>query len=315
MKKGGSRNYNYMKKSLLIFLILGILTVIDARSQDTIRVLAIGNSFSADAVENHLYELGRQEGVTFIIGNLYIGGCSLQRHWQNAQDDKPDYEYRKINATGKLRVTKQATLMKGITDERWDYVTFQQNSPNSGFLDTYFPYLDQLTAYVREHTTNPGVKLVFHQTWAYAWDSDHADFPRYNRDQKLMYRSIIKASTKAAAKAGIRYIIPSGTAIQNGRSSFIGDRFCRDGYHLKLDLGRYTAASTWFEFLTGRSVIGNGYAPTTLTPLEVITVQRAAHEAVARPFEVTTIRLSDRRWSSPSPTFAEDFPTWLRSNP
>ena len=52
MKKGGSRNYNYMKKSLLIFLILGILTVIDARSQDTIRVLAIGNSFSADAVEN-----------------------------------------------------------------------------------------------------------------------------------------------------------------------------------------------------------------------------------------------------------------------
>ena len=55
----------------------------------TIRVLAIGNSFSEDAVEQYLYELGQDAGVDFVIGNLYIGGCPLQRHWNNVENDAP----------------------------------------------------------------------------------------------------------------------------------------------------------------------------------------------------------------------------------
>lgn len=37
-------------------------------------------------------------------------------------------------------------------------------------------------------------------------------------------------------------IIPTGTAIQNARTSFVGDHMNRDGYHLDLKIGRYTAA-------------------------------------------------------------------------
>ena len=37
--------------------------------------------------------------------------------------------------------------------------------------------------------------------------------------------------------------------IQNGRSTALGDTFNRDGYHLELTYGRYTAACTWFETL------------------------------------------------------------------
>ncbi len=282
-----------MKKYILFYWIFIVLATINAWSQDTIKVLAIGNSFSADAVENYLYELGQGEGVTFIIGNLYIGGCSLERHRGNAKNNKAEYSYRKINSAGEKSITPDISLIQGITDENWDYITFQQNSPNSGLFETYFPYLTQLTAFVKEHSNNPKVKFVFHQTWAYAKDSEHKEFPRYNKDQKQMYDAIIKASREAASEAGIKKIIPSGTAIQNGRSSFIGDRFCRDGYHLSLDLGRYTAACTWFESLTGKSVVGNPFAPVTIPPLEVITIQHAAHEAVLNPFEVTTIKLGD----------------------
>ena len=39
---------------------------------DVVKILAIGNSFSADAVEQELYGLFAAEGKKVIIGNLYI---------------------------------------------------------------------------------------------------------------------------------------------------------------------------------------------------------------------------------------------------
>ena len=45
--------------------------------QKTVRILAIGNSFSQDAVEQYLHELAEAEGISTIIGNMFIGGCCL----------------------------------------------------------------------------------------------------------------------------------------------------------------------------------------------------------------------------------------------
>lgn len=278
-----------MKKYISVFWIFIVLSIVKVWAQDTIRVLTIGNSFSVDAVENYLYELGQEEGITFVIGNLYIGGCSLERHWNNVANNKSEYSYRKIESTGTKQATPNVSLLEGVVDENWDYISFQQNSGNSGIEETYFPYLTLLTSNVSKHALNPNVQFLFHQTWAYAKDSKHKEFPKYNKDQKYMYESIVLAVREATRKAGIKIIVPSGTAIQNGRYSFIGDRFCRDGYHLRLDLGRYTAACTWFETLTGKTVVGNPFAPSTITSLEAATVQTAAHLAVLNPFSVTTV--------------------------
>lgn len=38
-------------------------------------------------------------------------------------------------------------------------------------------------------------------------------------------KRLLETTRKAARKVGIEIIIPAGTAIQNGRSSFIGDHF------------------------------------------------------------------------------------------
>lgn len=69
----------------------------------TVRILAIGNSFSQDAVEQYLHELAEAEGISTIIGNMFIGGCSLERHVKNARDNAPAYAYRKIGTDGKKR--------------------------------------------------------------------------------------------------------------------------------------------------------------------------------------------------------------------
>ena len=95
-----------------------------------------------------------------------------------------------------------------------------------------------------------------------------------------MYTSIVDAVKKAANLVGIKKIIPSGTAIQNARTSFIGDHMNRDGYHLDLTIGRYTAACTWFEALTHQNVTENPYSPEGMDPIHKKAAQMAAHNAI-----------------------------------
>ena len=78
-----------MKRLSIILTTLLVSIVSWATPRDTVRILAIGNSFSEDAVEEHLYNLAKEEGVPVIIGNMYIGGCPLERHVNNARKDAP----------------------------------------------------------------------------------------------------------------------------------------------------------------------------------------------------------------------------------
>lgn len=54
------------------------------------KVLSIGNSFSCDA-HRYLYELAKEEGVEIETTNLYIGGCSLEMHFENLINDSKNY--------------------------------------------------------------------------------------------------------------------------------------------------------------------------------------------------------------------------------
>ena len=85
-------------------------------NNDTIKVLAIGNSFSQDAVEQYLHELGEAEGITMIIGNMFIGGCSLERHVQNIRNNAPAYAYRKVEKDGEKTETRSMTIEKALAE-------------------------------------------------------------------------------------------------------------------------------------------------------------------------------------------------------
>ena len=166
-------------------------------------------------------------------------------------------------------------------------MSLQQASSLSGQIETYEPWLTELYGYVKSRVGKK-TRIIFHQTWAYSCDSDHKGFANYDRDQMKMYLSIVGASRKAARLVGIKTIVPSGTAVQNARTSFIGDNMTRDGYHLDLKWGRYTAACAWFEKLFG-NVTGNPYAPDGVSPEYRAAAQKAAREAVRHPFKVTEI--------------------------
>lgn len=243
----------------------------------TIRVLAIGNSFSQDAVEQNLYELAKAQGDSLVIGNAYIAGCSIERHYTNLKKDTAAYDYRKVVGGVKAKRFK-ATLKSIIRDEHWDLITFQQASPLSGQADT-FVFLLSLKRLVQTYASNLNVQFAWHMTWAYADDFDGKNFAAYDYNQRTMYSDIVSAMLTVLPSVGIQRIIPSGIAIQLARYRF-GDVLTRDGYHLSYTLGRYTAACTWCEFLTGRNVDGNPWHPDTLTDEEALSCQQCAHEAI-----------------------------------
>lgn len=272
-------------KYQIVLLILAFLFMAVGVEAKTIRILAIGNSFSEDALETYLHGLAKANGDTVIIGNLFIGGCSLEKHWSNA-NNRAVYSYRKIGVSG-AKATSTRSMQYAIQNEKWDYITLQQVSHWAGMYETYFPYITNLINYIKSKATNPNVEIGLHQTWAYAKTSTHSGFSNYSKNQMQMYEAIVNAVQRVAEDTGISLIIPSGTAIQNGRTSFVGDVFCRDGYHLDYYIGRYTAACVWYEMLLGKSALGNSRVPAGLSPLRVEIAQMAAHYAVQNPFSIT----------------------------
>lgn len=257
--------------------------------EKVIKILAIGNSFSEDALEQYFYGLANAGGYKVIIGNLYIGGAPLDLHWKNVQEDKDVYEYRKIGLDGKKERFPKTSISKAIADEQWDYISLQQASPKSGLFETYLEPLPLLFDYVKGKATNPKVKFVWHQTWAYAQTSTHSGFASYGKDQMKMYQSIMDASKKAMKLVPFDILVPSGTAIQNARTK-LGDVLCRDGYHLDLNIGRYIASCTWYEAIFKQNVVGNTYRPEKVTEEQAAIGQQAAHEAVKKPFKVSKIK-------------------------
>ena len=282
-----------MKKlslAILLCLCLDVRAQVDSLLQDgIIRVLAIGNSFSQDAVEQYLWELANEVGVKMIVGNAYRGGQGFQSHWIDVTEANNTFEYRKV-VNGRRTNRPRTALADIVTDEPWQFITFQQVSQESGLTTTFEPYLSYLIQYTQGLQTNPNAAYGYHQTWAYSHDSTHGGFANYGNRQEVMYDSICAAVQYALqTHSEFSFVVPSGTAIQNARTTYLGDNMNRDGYHLDLKMGRYTAACAWFETITGISPVGLSYHPNGMDFLAAHTCQVAAHEAVARPFQHTVL--------------------------
>ena len=263
-----------MRRLTLFIVLPSLLLVALTGFARRLKVLAVGNSFSADAVEQFLWELAAEAGDTLTIGNAYIGGCNIDRHVANFEKNAPAYSYRLIE-NGALNATEGVTLQGIIADKEWDIISLQQSSPLSGNASSYVN-LPLLISYVKGTMPNKDAEIVWHNTWAYANDFDSDNFKYYGYSQEAMYDSIMNVTATIIPKAGISRVVPSGVAIQNAREVF-GDVLNRDGYHLAIPLGRYVAACTWAEFLTGCDVRTLSFKPEGVSEEEATTAKEAAH--------------------------------------
>lgn len=264
----------------------------DPETQKTsIKILAIGNSFSEDSME-YLYgilqDLGYKE---IVLGNMYTGGCSLATHAKNIEHkEKGYYSTYHENTNGKwTHDSNSPTLVKTINKYDWDYVSIQQVSGDSGRPETFEPYLTTVIDYVKEKC--PNAEIMWNMTWAYPEGSDYSSFKNYGYDQMTMYNAIL-STTKSLIlpREEISFVIPTGTAVQNARTSFITEsQLHRDNLHLSNDIGRFLAAMMWARQITGMSVANVTYNPAVNKINEQImtVIKESVENAYNHPFEIT----------------------------
>ena len=269
---------------------------------DTLRILAIGNSFSDDGME-HLPAILEDLSVENVeLARLYVGGCTLERHMQFYDKEEAAYLFyhSKAGENRWVKAEQKVSLQEALAMGEWDIITMQQASGVSGLYESYVPHLERLIGVVK--AAQPQAELVWHMTWSYSTDSNHNEYPNYDRNQQKMYQAITECVHRLLKDYNvIDKIIPSGTAIQSLRKSAINNSpkdLTRDGYHMDFGAGRYALACTWYETLirpyTHRSMMGNGVrldlGDIKVTALTAPYCQQAAKQAVKHPFKVKAIK-------------------------
>ncbi len=225
------------------------------------KVLSIGNSFSQDA-QRYVHQIAFSNGDDIYCANLFIGGCSLERHYNNIQNDIADYDYQ-IN--GNDENCEKISIKSALQRENWDIITVQQVSSYSGMYETYYPYIKDVVAYAKQFCKN--AKIYLHQTWSYEQGSGHGDFKNYNNDTDLMFEKIVETNKRVFENEKLDVLIPDGEIINELRKTKTFDykngglSLCRDTFHMSYDFGRYALSLTWYKILTGKSVLNIDYTP------------------------------------------------------
>src|SRR5215203_3710528 len=115
-----------------------------AQPPKTVKLLAIGNSFSGNATA-YLRDLVKAGGNTLVFGHASISGCPLDRHVRHAMAHEKNAE--DPEGTPYTVGSEKVSLEQLLLSQDWEYVTIQQASIKSFNMDSYRPYAQQLADY------------------------------------------------------------------------------------------------------------------------------------------------------------------------
>lgn len=210
------------------------------------KILCIGNSFSQDATR-YLQEIAEKNGDNYKVTNLFIGGCSLEMHYNNIIEDAEKYN---VQTKGQFSL-EYTSISKALKSDKWDIVTVQQASHFSFDYSTYQPYLDFVVKTVREIL--PSAKIYVHQTWAYNDNSERLKTMGFSSSEE-MFENIQKSYNMTFNDINAYDLLPSGKLILSlSKRGVINTH--RDGFHLSLGIGRYSAGLLWYYKLSKKTEI------------------------------------------------------------
>ena len=306
-----------MKKVVLLSLMF-VASLLGAKE---LRVLTIGNSFSASVSRNLPWLVASVPDCRIILTGAQIGGCSLERHWKEWQTAEKDPEHKPYSVVeiDSANLPPRAKGVRGnvnslVKNNRYDIITIQQSSATGWKYETFQPYADNLIAELRRY--QPQAEIVIHQTWSYRADSPRLKAWNITNDE--MYRHLEAAYRQLAEAYGFR-MIPCGYAVQIFRAktpvkfqapdtklleekkiasphAYEGEvvgfhRWSRkrktSKYYLLCDShhlnphGEYLQSAVWFSFLFGRPATDIKYVPKGMTPEQAKFLLECAQEAVS----------------------------------
>lgn len=292
--------------ALLLGLALLPPVVMAQESPKTVRLLTVGNSFSENATK-YLDKIVGADGNKLIHHRCVIGGSGPDQHLAKAAaHEKDPTDKAGLYGTGK-------SLKQELAAEKWDVITIQQASIRSHDVSTYRPGMRELYAFIKKHA--PASEVVIHQTWAYRVDDPRFSGKAEPKTQKAMYDGLSDAYRTVAKELGVR-LIPVGDAFHAAdtdpkwgyrpdskfdvktatypalpdqkHSLHVGWRWEGDKSALKMDghhagpAGEYLGGLVFYEFLYGRSAVGNTFRPAGVDVDYARFLQETAHTAVER---------------------------------
>lgn len=266
---------------------------------DTLRILAIGNSYTEDGM-HYLHHITDSVGIDKKRLGVYYAvtqGASLEQ-WLRTYESNDTVHL--IMSAGQYKMNSKAPLRE-LFHQDWDIITFQQYSLYAGEFKTYNPYLHYLRNYAMKECTNPNVCIAWNMVWSYAKGYKHYD--------PAKYAHIVNATRKMSEIYGIDCIIPSGTAIENARNTSLqdGHDLTRDGTHLSFAIGSYITGCTWYESLIAPAFNAHiynlrfSYTPydwekrysnfecTSITEENIPLIHRCIKESIIHPYCITQI--------------------------
>jgi len=200
-----------------VILTLAFVLPSYAAERTTLKVLAIGNSFSRDAMAD-FPDFAKAGNRALICSNAYIGGCSLELHVKRLKQaeagDPAGKAYKAVPdpVTGEKH---DMSLIDLLTAQTWDVVTIQQASPLSYKPETYQPFANELIAAIHKYA--PTAEIVVHETWAYR--EDHPLFQKNDGFTPAKMYAGVSATYKAFADSKGFRVLPVGDALNLARQT------------------------------------------------------------------------------------------------
>ena len=263
----------------------------------TVKILTIGNEQSVDTAQ-YLVPMARELGIDIVLGHLFSPGADIatMRYVGNRN-------YYKFEGDVWV-VTSGFSLMKAMQDEDWDYVILSQTMGRAGLLESIQGaeaenyHLSELSKSVFYSTklngeTSYTTNIVWNMTWAFEDTATYSDFGIYNYDQGQMYDALVDTTKTILADARVnKYVqsaIPTGTAVQNLRTSYWFDGITRDGSNLSY-MGKILSSMMLLRSVIGadiKALTFESYEELSFAKPDLAVLKEAVNNAYEQPYQVT----------------------------
>ncbi len=257
----------------------------------SLKLLFVGNSFAEDTME-YAAEVARSLGVQRVkLGVLYVGGCSIDMHYDHAVQDLAVYKYS-VNEGEGWSSTLEYKISDAVKSDDWDWIAIQHGTKGDSRYTSrecyhnLTPLIEYLKALAPSRT-----RIAFNLTWLGESTRQHHEIISYGGNMALMREKLEEVTREmVVANPLIDLLVPTGTAIENARTSRIG-LLTRDCYHLSVDKGRYIAALAFISTITGIDAQEIDWAPQNVDEYAIKVAIESVKNAQRCPLGVTSSAL------------------------
>lgn len=290
-----------------------------AQEAGVLKVLTLGHSLAVDS--GHMLALiANAEGYKEMkVATLYYSGCPLYKHVEFMNSGSTEYKLylsSTENPNSPPEIMSDITMEAALRFDYWDIIVMQggvfEIAEDGKYKDGN---IQRIQEFVNKYKLNPNAIFAWNMAWAppvdntlrdqYPYENNtyYTSYLPYGDNRTNLYNAITKCvNDNILTDETFRFMIPSGTAMENALSSYLEETDLHRDYVHATDFARVMISYVWFCRLTGvdhldeikLDTIPKQFFKSTqelqdrvLTDMEKNIILEAVNNALANPLEMT----------------------------